>query len=222
MTTKMKALSAQEIPAYGIEEVSDYLRIPSQTIYYWISKGRSPLIVIPQAKPPRLSFSNLLECHILSSMRFRGISVQKVRKALSFVHSNWPSNHPLLTELFQTDGVELFIERLPDKLITVSSGGQYAFKEILQAFLQRIELDSAGLAARFFPFVAEKRPEEPKIIQIDPNIAFGRPVIAGTGITTEIIASRFAARESIAALAREYGRSAEEIEEAIRWESKAA
>jgi uncharacterized protein (DUF433 family) len=111
---------------------------------------------------------------------------------------------------------------LPDDLITVSHGGQLAFETILHDFLKRIELDESGLAARFFPFVAEKNTNEPRIIQIDPSISFGRPVIAGTSITTEIIASRFAARESIEELAKEYGRPREEIEEAIRWESKAA
>jgi uncharacterized protein (DUF433 family) len=155
-------------------------------------------------------------------MRFKGVRIPKVRSALSFIRSKWPSDHPLLDQLFQTDGVELFVERLPDELITVSQGGQMAFKVILHAFLARIERDGSGLAARFFPFVAEKKPNEPRIIQIDPSISFGRPVISGTGITTEIIASRFAARESIADLAKEYGRRPEEIEEAIRWESKAA
>jgi uncharacterized protein (DUF433 family) len=49
-------------------------------------------------------------------------------------------------------------------------------------------------------------------------IGFGKPVIAGTGISTAIIASRFNARESIAGLAEEYGRTPQEIEEAVRWE----
>ena len=49
-------------------------------------------------------------------------------------------------------------------------------------------------------------------------IGFGKPVIAGTGISTAIIASRFNARESIAELAAEYDCPPQKIEEAIRWE----
>lgn len=221
MKSKVRILDIQEIPAYGLNELAEYLRISPKTVNYWVSSGESPLLCIPQMNPPRFSFMNLVECHILSSIRAKGVALQKVRNALSYIKEQWPSEHPLISKLFQTDGVELFVENLPDELITVSKGGQLAFKSVLEAFLERIEL-SHGIAEKFYPFVAEKKSGEPKIIQIDPAISFGRPVIAGTGITTAIIASRFAARESIADLADEYGRSPEEIEEAIRWETTKA
>jgi uncharacterized protein (DUF433 family) len=47
-------------------------------------------------------------------------------------------------------------------------------------------------------------------------------VIDGTGIATAVIAARFKAREPIAALVEEYGRSEEEVEEALRWEAATA
>jgi uncharacterized protein (DUF433 family) len=213
-------LDRREIPAYGIIEVADYLRIPRKTVEYWVSGGRSPMVRLPFTSPPRFSFMNLLECHILSAMRWKGVKVEKVRWALEYIGRQWPSKHPLLDQLFQTDGVDLFISRLPDEIINVSRQGQLGFKDILATFLERIELDVSGIAAKFFPFVEEKRPGEPKIIEINPSVAFGRPVIAGTGITADIIAGRFAARESVAALAEEYGRPPGEIEEAIRWASK--
>ena len=49
-------------------------------------------------------------------------------------------------------------------------------------------------------------------------VGFGKPIIAGTGISTAIIASRFNARESIGDLAAEYDFSPKQVEEAIRWE----
>ena len=213
-------LDRREIPAYGIIEVADYLRIPRKTVEYWVTGGKLPLVCTPAISPPRFSFMNLLECHILSAMRWKGVRVEKVRRALEYIGRQWPSKHPLLDQLFQTDGVDLFISRLPDEVINVSRLGQLGFKGILETFLERIELDVSGIAAKFFPFVEEKKPGEPKIIEINPSVAFGRPVIAGTGITADIIAGRFAARESVAALAEEYGRPPGEIEEAIRWASK--
>ena len=45
-------------------------------------------------------------------------------------------------------------------------------------------------------------------------------MIAGTGISTAVVASRFNARESIDDLASEYGVKPRQIEEAIRWEQK--
>jgi uncharacterized protein (DUF433 family) len=80
-----------------------------------------------------------------------------------------------------------------------------------------VKIEPQGLF-RFFPFVREPRPSEPKTIEINPMVGFGKPVIAGTGISTAIIASRFNARESVNSLAEEYGCTSQQIEEAIRWE----
>ena len=50
---------------------------------------------------------------------------------------------------------------------------------------------------------------------VDPESQFARPVLAGTGIPTLVIADRYKAGESIADLARDYDRPPEQIEEAI-------
>jgi len=73
-----------------------------------------------------------------------------------------------------------------------------------------------------YPFVMEPKPNEPRLILINPGVGFGKPVIAGTGISTAVVASRFNARESIDDLASEYGVKPQQIEEAIRWEQKTA
>lgn len=207
----------REVAAYGIIEVATYLRLPRKTVEYWVAED-CPIIFLPQIKPPRFSFMNLLECHVLSAMREKGVRLPKIRTAVRTVQRMRPSAYPLLEQVFETDGVDLFIRMLPDDLVNVALGGQLAFKQILDAFLKRIEMGQDG-PWKFFPFVTEKKPTEPKIIQIDPKVSFGRPVIAGTGVSTALIAARFAARESIDELAQEYRRTIEEIEEAIRWET---
>ena len=60
------------------------------------------------------------------------------------------------------------------------------------------------------------------MIVISPTVGFGKPVIAGTGISTAVVVSRFNARESIGDLATEYGVTPKQIEEAIRWEQRTA
>ena len=60
-----------EQPAYGTPEAAVYLRIPYQTIRYWLTgfKTRPPIIHPIETDPVRLSFMNLLECHALAGMR---------------------------------------------------------------------------------------------------------------------------------------------------------
>lgn len=147
------------------------------------------------------------------------LRLPKIRRALQTVTNLFPSRHPLLDRRFQTDGVDLFVQNLPEELVNLSRGGQLGIKSVLEMHLQRIEHGPEGELA-FFPFVEERSAQEPKVIMMTPSVAFGRPVITGTGISTAVIAARFHARESISELAREYGRSESEIEEAVRWESR--
>jgi hypothetical protein len=58
-----------ETPIYGVAEAAQYLRVPQNTLAYWL-KGvgtAPPLIKLASTEPPRLSFSNLLECYMLAA-----------------------------------------------------------------------------------------------------------------------------------------------------------
>ncbi len=207
-----------EQPAYGTVEAAVYLKVPYQTLRYWLTgfNKRAPIVSPAQTEPIRLSFLNLLECHVLAGMRkIYDLKLPKVRKALQTLNQAGSHEHPLVYQQFLTDRRDLFIERL-GKMVNVSRSGQLGL-DFFHTHLERVEVDPKGMF-RFFPFVVQPKSDEPKSIEINPMIGFGKPVIAGTAISTAIIASRFKARESIADLAAEYGRSTQEIEEAIRWE----
>ena len=60
--------------------------------------------------------------------------------------------------------------------------------------------------------------DAPKVIAIDPYVAFGRPVVMGTGIPTAILAERYKAGESIEDLIYDYDLASQVIQEAIRCE----
>lgn len=51
---------------------------------------------------------------------------------------------------------------------------------------------------------------------------FGQPVIAGTGIGARIVTERYRAGESLLLLAKDYGVEIEQIEYAIRCETREA
>jgi uncharacterized protein (DUF433 family) len=205
-------------PAYGVPESAVYLKIPYQTLRYWLTgfKRRPPIVEPVENDPVRLSFINLLECHVLAGMRkLYDLKLPAVRRALIHLAKDSGQPHPLINEAFLTNRTHLFIERL-GKTINLSQHGQMGL-DFYHLHLERVRVEPEGML-RFFPFVVEPGPAEPKTIEINPMVGFGKPVIAGTGISTAIIASRFNARESIADLAAEYGRTQQEIEEAIRWE----
>lgn len=101
-------------------------------------------------------------------------------------------------------------------------------RDVIAAYLLRVEKDDSGVI-RLFPFTRKgtitgqrELKGQPRLVVIDPRVSFGRPVIAGTNIRTSVVAERYLAGESIAALAKDNRRPLDEIEEAIRCETPAA
>jgi uncharacterized protein (DUF433 family) len=73
-----------------------------------------------------------------------------------------------------------------------------------------------------YPFTRLTALDAPRFIVIDPRMAFGRPVIAGSRIPTADVFERCKAGDSFDALVAEYGRATEEIQDAIRYEAERA
>ena len=222
----------RNLPTYSIGDAARYLRIPSSTIRSWtvghsyrVKDGCSffhPLIDISKEKPYLLSFTNLIEVHVLRAIRVgHEIQLNKVREALDFINERFNIPHPLAEEDFRTNGVDLFIERY-GKLINASTGGRQELKKALNAHLERIEPDDNGLAIKLYPFTRSDETDNPRLVVIDPRIAFGRLTIAGTGIATDILKERYKAGDSIEDLADDYDCERLSIEEAIRCELSAA
>lgn len=224
-----KSSDAREVPSYGVMEAAHYLRIPRTTLRDWVS-GRyyrsnvgvrfsKSIIQVPDPSSKLLSFMNLVEIHVLDAIRRQhDIPLEKVRTAMNYLSKQFPSRHPLADQEFETDGLNLFIKKF-SQLINISQEGQLAIQEVLHAHLYRIERDLKGIPVRLYPFTRKRDlQEEPRVVVIDPHISFGRPVLAGTGIPTAVIAERYKAGESVDDLADDYGRRRLEIEEAIRCE----
>jgi len=143
----------------------------------------------------------------------------KVRTALDYINEKINLPHPLAHQEFYTDGVDLFIDHY-GSLINASQDGKRTLKKSLQIHLERIVPDKQGLAIQLFPFTRNQEKNNPRLVVIDPRIAFGRMVIADTGIPTTIIAERFFAGDSYEQLAYDYGCEIDKIEEAIRCVSR--
>lgn len=223
-------LDKRDAPIYSIADASHYLGLPYSTVKSWVAGQRyrsadgvekflKP-IVRPSDKAKRhLSFRNLVELHVLSLTRreFR-IPMQKVRTAVDYMKKEFGTEHPLSDVPLETDGIDVFVERL-EHLVSASRKGQLTMREVVKQYLQRIDRDKKGMPLRLYPFTrASMGAEQPRTVVVDPNLSFGRPVLAGTGIRTSILAERYKAGDTIKELVYDYGLNASVIEEAIRIE----
>ncbi|OGP84799.1 MAG: hypothetical protein A2Y95_07620 [Deltaproteobacteria bacterium RBG_13_65_10] len=218
----------RDLPAYSIPEAAHYLSLPVATLRAWVSdrsyptkacqQRAQPVIRIPQVAPSTLSFFNLCEAHVLAAIRREHhVALRNVRRTVVFLCKTFDSRHPLLDEAMETEGKGHFIRHMGG-LNNITQEGQRAIREMLDVHLKRIERDAHGLPIRLYPFTRSDIQGAPRSVVIEPGLAFGRPVIAGTNIPTSIVAERCKAGETISQLAEDYGRSTGEIEEAIRCE----
>src|SRR5579864_8011154 len=233
-TESRYAVDTRLLPAYSMAETSHYFRMPEGTLRSWVvgrwypvagqAKRSRPLIHLDDPRRQYLSFINIVEAHVLAAIRRRhGVKLPKVRNALDYVRRQFRVEHPLINQAFQTDGLDLFVERYGE-LINASREGQRAMKEIIGVYLKRIEWDAKGLPIKLYPFTRDTQAEaaprsDPRVVVMNPKISFGRPVIAGTGIPVSSIYERYRAGDSVADLAQDFRLEISAIEEAIRCEA---
>ena len=218
-----------EIPNYTTEEASRYLLVPVSTVRYWAigEAGVAPLTTVFSRRPVLLSFKNLVELYVLESLReIHDIGLPRIRRSVEELRIEKPSKYPLADYQLCTRGRKIYLEGNDDELVNLTVGGQHAFKQILNPFLRRVERNAKGIAERLFPFTSrqhQQNPEQaPRVVVIDPCIAFGMPVLVNSRISTAFLMSRKKGGASIPQLARDYGRSEVEIEEALSLEEEKA
>lgn len=225
-----QTFDTRDRPAYGLTEAVRYLKLPAATLRSWVvgreyPRGDStarfkPLIRPASSQPLLLSFYNLVEAHVLRSLRTdHGVAIKQVREAIRYAEREFKIERLLLSKDLCTAAGQVFLDQY-GKLTNLSASGQLAMRRMLEEHLKRVEWDDWKFPVRLYPYLStEAGPQRP--IAIDPAIAFGRPVILRAGVTTSAIAQRIDAGESVEDVAADYDLAPEEVEEAVLYERAA-
>ena len=139
-----------------------------------------------------------------------------VRSALLYAEEQLGISRLLLHDELLTSGGDLFLQEL-DHLINLSRSGQLALRKLLEDCLNRVERDDERLPFRLYP-VLPRESANARAISINPRVSFGRPALAGSGVSTQALVSRVDAGEEIAELARDYGLVESQIHDAVLYE----
>jgi len=140
-----------------------------------------------------------MEVRVADAFIRRGISAQKVRRAIDLAREMVGVERPLSTQRFRTDGQSIFLqiarEDREDALIDLFKR-QYAFREIIDPSLTNIEFDPDGLPSRWWPR------GKPAGIVVDPTRSFGQPIEAETAVPVAALSAAVNAEGSIEGAAR--------------------
>ena len=225
-----EAADIRDAPAYTFLAAARCLGMPQATLRYWVRGrisqtvegqfGSEPLIGAPEGVGNLISFNNLVEAHVLRALRTeKRIRMTAVRAAIDYAESELGIVRLLLSDELRTAGQDIFLDRLSD-LITLSRSGQLAMRQMLAVYLQRVDRDDDALPHRFYPL----RPawsEDRKPIVIDPRVSFGRPTVAGSGVSTAALVDRLDAGETVEVLADDYRMEVSQVRDAVFYERAA-
>jgi len=221
----------RDLPCYPVAEAARFLHVPAATLRSWV-RGREysigdairhaeKIIVPPDLNQNFLSFWNVVEAHVLCSLRkTHSISLRNVRIAIEEAQAKLGIEHLLRSNQLSCAGGEVFIKHYGE-LIQLTRSCQLALKNHLEVFLRRVEWDEKNLAIRLFPFINGYSHIEEKIIVIDPFFSFGKPVIQRNRISTRAINDRINAGEDIESIRGDYDLTPEELNRALSFETAA-
>ena len=221
---------------YLVPEAARLLGIPVATLRRWIAgyeywlhrddatlkRKLGPLIrsELPKINDTRaLSFLELMELRVIRALiEDRGMSLQYVRQAHRVASELSQTSHPFASERIYALGKRVWAHSRAhghaENFVELSDGGKHqpAIGQLLKPFLKEIDFDaSTSLAVRFWP-----RGRGFPVV-LDPAIAFGAPVVAGTATRTEVVAA-LANRLGADAAAAAYEIKLEKIEAAVQFE----
>ena len=211
----------RDVPMYRLAEAAGLLRVPASTLRSWTKGQASFRPPIPlKAGQEFLTFYDLVEAFVLASMRRdHNVELAVVRRSVDFVREKMGVERPLLTKDFFADRGALLVEEW-GRLVDASKEGQVAMREVVAGSLKRIVRDKEGLAARLYPW--RESPKEERLIEVDPALSLGRAVLAGTGISIDVLRARKRAGDSARMIARDFKIDEAKVVAVVSWDERRA
>ena len=226
--TVSNQLATRDRPSYTMAEAARYLSIPAPTIRAWFlgfdypRKNFKPVIRKAAAIDRRLSFSNLVEAHVLRALRTKhGISIGAVRKAIDDVQDKLGIDRLLISPKLKAAAGRMLLDLYSD-LIELPMSGRIVIRHAFEHHLEAVVHDPRGVPVKLYPWMPDPLGKPRTTIMINPEVAFGTPVTTCRGISTAVLTDMVDAGVGLDDLAAEYGLSSEAVGDAIRFERAAA
>jgi len=166
-----------------------------------------------------LGFLDLMEVRFVDAFRKHGVSLHTIRRAAERAMEWFRRDHPLCTKRFKTDGRSIFaeiIEETGDTSLLDIVKRQYAFEKILAPYLYRgLEFSEEELV-RWYPMAPKRR------VVIDPERAFGQPIVTKEGVPTSVLAQSCKVEGSVVAVAQWYEVDVRSVRDAVEFEEQLA
>lgn len=165
---------------------------------------------------PALEFQDLLEVRFLNAFREAGVGWKAIRIASQRAKELLGRHRPFSTRIFKTDGRTILAELVRetgDKILLDLVRDQYEFEKIISPFLYfGVEFDHLDEPRKWWPLGEDRR------VVLDPQRAFGAPIVAHEGVQTRVLFGAFMAEGSLDIVSRWYEVEPAAVHDAIEFE----
>ncbi len=214
---------------YTFQEATRLTGIKSVDLHRWLHGYKSGKKEMPPLWETELkgsdldglSFHDLLEVRFVKAFREVGVSLQTIRIAARNAREMFNSPYPFTCNRFQSDGKTIFGEAMRETgeqdMLDLHKK-QFVFEKVIRPFLyEGIEFGAGDRASRWFPVQKSKK------VVLDPDIAFGKPIVTDAGIRTDILYEAWLAEdEDKKRVARQFEVPVQAVDTAIRFEERLA
>lgn len=209
---------------YHLTEVARYTDLNPQRVRSWFRRradrhGHGPLLSSdfePIEEDYAVSFLDLIDVLVAGRFRECGVKMHVVRSAFSLLSKQLDTPHPFCHSRLFTDGKRIFLlaaDSLGDETLSEVVSRQQFFTDMLLPHLERIDYsEDTCLANRW------------RIAQgvfVDPSIAFGKPIVANTNITTFVVSNSYVANRNNSVLVADlYAITESDVMNAVAFEAE--
>lgn len=202
---------------YSIPDAADILDMPTAKVRRWVNKyweleftqnnEEKSEYTWGEKREKAFHFLTLIEIIAVDSFREIGVSFSKIKLAHEKLSELLKTKYPFAHAELMSDGKRIFY-KLDSSLLELDEKQQFSFTKLILPYCKKIDFqEKTQLAERFWPLGKDHR------IVVDPHHSFGRPVIAGTNITTDAIINMLKAGESPEFIASVYELEEKEVED---------
>lgn len=216
------------IGLYTLKEAERLTGAPSREVSRWLfgysfKDGASPPLwktQLSEIDEKVIGFRDLMELRVVKAFRTHDVSLKVIRAAIENARQIFGTDYPFTANRFLTDGRSIFYEALKahgEIELTDLVRRQIVFEHIVRPELYAgIEFTADGQAKRWYPL------KNSSVVVLDPEIAFGKPILADYGLRTDTVVDAYRAENSKKMVASLYGIPVSAVEAAIRYERLAA
>ncbi|PAU76748.1 MerR family transcriptional regulator [Halomonas salipaludis] len=215
------------IGLYSPKQAERLIGVDADKIRRWLLRDTSPAGPLWHPEPEALgaedtlSFKDLLEVRAVEQFRKHGVSMQTIRTALANLSELMQRDYPLIHPQLVTDGRAVILKALKDNGDT-SMTDLAKFQDVITDVIAPSIKDRITFDASNNPIQWNPDPDDDSIV-VNPKLAFGKPVILPSHMSTHAIYSAFQAEGGDAeAVARNFEISLDEVNRAVNFEKRIA